>query len=199
MGKLKKYKISRRLQFPVFEKCQTQKFQLREQRRTPKRRRGPMSEFGKQLIEKQKLRFLYGISEKSLKNYVNKATSTKGVSTEEYLGELLERRLDNVVYRLGLGSTRLMSRQMATHGHFLINGRKIDIPSYQVKDSDVISIREGSKNTKMINIIFEKGSVSPKADWVEWNAKTGEGKLTGKPAIDEGLLKLTIVLEYYSR
>lgn len=198
MKKVKKYKISRRLQTPLFEKCQTQKFFFREQKRAPKMMRRAASDFGKQLTEKQKVRYLYGISENTLKNYVKRATDTKGM-TDKLLSQFLERRLDNVVYRLGLVSTRRMARQAVSHGHFLVNGRRITVPSYQVTDNDVISIREGSQKTKLFKDALSGGSIQPIVPWVAWDRKAMQGTIQGEPALDEGIFSLPVVLEYYSR
>ena len=199
MKQVKKYKISRRLQAPVFEKCQTQKFVAREQRRAPKYRRGRLSEYGKQLIEKQKVRYLYNISERVLKNYVKKAVLSKKMSTEEFLVDVLERRLDNVVYQMGLVPTRRMARQMVSHGHFIVNGRKTTIPSYQVRDGDEIGIREGSTRTSFFQILLSGNTVKPRVKWVSWDSKKYQGALSGKPAIEDDIVSLPIILEYYSR
>ena len=199
MKRVKKYKISRRLQAPVFEKCQTQKFVLREQRRTAPRRRRAVSDYGKQLTEKQKVRYLYNISEQVLKNYVKKAVATQNTSTEEVLGQILERRLDNVVYQLGLAPTRRMARQMTSHGHITVNGRKITIPSYQVRDNDTIGIREGSTKTKLFQSILADSSARPRVNWVAWDTKKRQGSVTGEPGVGESIFSLPAILEYYSR
>ena len=199
MKPVKKHKISRRLQAPLFENCQTQKFALREQRRVPKRRRGTVSEYGKQLAEKQKVRYLYSISERVLKNYVKKAVARKATPTEEVLAEILERRLDNVVYQLNLAPTRRMARQMVSHGHFTINGRKTTIPSYQVRDTDNVGIREGSTKTKLFEAILAGNTTKPRVAWVAWDGKIRQGTITGKPALGETVFSIPAILEYYSR
>ena len=201
MKKVKKYKISRRLQAPLFEKCQTQKFVLREQRRVAprKRRRRTTSDYGKQLAEKQKVRYLYSISERVLKNYVKKAEATQNTATESMLAQILERRIDNVVYQLGLAPTRRMARQMVSHGHFTVNGRKTTIPSYQVRDTDAIGVREGSTKTKLLQSILTDKSARPRVSWVAWDGKKREGSITGEPSIGESVFSLPAILEYYSR
>ena len=201
MKRVKKYKISRRLQTPLFEKCQSQKFILREQQRTPKRRGrgGVLSDYAKQLAEKQKVRYLYGISERVLKNYVKKAVSVRDNSAENTLGELLERRLDNVVYQIGLAPTRRMARQMVSHGHFLVNSRKITIPSYQVSDNDTISIREGSLRIPLFKSMLSGSFIRPRVGWVSWNARSRQGAVSEKPVISDDIFSIPIILEYYSR
>lgn len=200
MKKVKKHKISRRLQAPLFENCQTQKFVLREQRRVPKRRKRAISEYGKQLAEKQKVRYLYSISERVLKNYVKKAIASRTATTENMLAEILERRLDNVVYQLNLAPTRRMARQMVSHGHFTVNGRKIAVPSYQIRDTDVIGIREGSTRTKLFQILLAADTKSkPRVGWVSWDAKARQGTITGSPVQGETIFSLPAILEYYSR
>ena len=199
MKQVKKYKISRRLQAPLFEKCQSQKFVLREQRRPPKRRRRGFSEFGKQLAEKQKMRYLYGISERVLKKYVRKAVSTRGTPTEEVLVDMLERRLDNIVYRLGLAPTRRMARQMVSHGHFTVNGRKVTVPSYRVRDTDTVGIREGSTRTTLFRTMLAGSAVRPRVGWVSWDGKARRGTVSGKPEMTDDIFSLPVILEYYSR
>ena len=199
MKLVKKYKISRRLQAPVFEKCQTQKFVLREQRRAPKKRRGQVSDYGKQLTEKQKVRFLYSISEKNLKNYVKKSIATKGVDNASKLSQLLEGRLDNVVFQLGIAPTRRMARQMVSHGHFTINDRKITIPSYQVKNTDEIGIRKGSLNTSLFKTLLSGNTIRPRVGWASWESKIQKGKIIDTPIITDSIFSIPAVLEYYSR
>ena len=202
MGKIKKYKISRRLQAPLFEKCQTQKFVLREQRRSAaeRKRSKPVSDYGRQLMEKQKLRYIYGISERVLKKYVNRAVAVRNTPTEDLLAESLERRLDTVVYNLGLAPTRRMARQMVSHGHFLVNDRKVTVPSYRVRDTDSISVREGSLRTKLFRSMLSGGTtIRPRVDWVRWDGKAARGTITAKPAIKESPFSIPAILEYYSR
>lgn len=199
MKQVKKYKISRRLQTPLFEKCQLQKFVVREQRRVQKRRRRGISDFGKQLMEKQKVRYLYGISERALKNYVKKAVGSTGQSAEGTLAEVLERRLDDVVYQLGAALTRRMARQLVSHGHFTVNGRRVTVPSYQVRDSDVVGIREGSINTPLFRTMVAGSIIRPRVKWVSWDAKVRQGAISGKPVAVDDLFSLPIILEYYSR
>src|SRR3989344_3371850 len=127
-----KFKICRRLGSGVYDKCQTTKFSTSSKggMASGKRPKAP-SEYGAQLIEKQKIRFSYGISERQLSNYVKKASLMKGAGAEK-LYEELESRLDNVIYRMGLASTRRAARQMVSHGHFIVNDKKVTIPSYEV-------------------------------------------------------------------
>jgi small subunit ribosomal protein S4 len=134
-----KYKICKRLGGGIFEKCQTQKFQIAEARARKRgsRRRG-MSDYGKQLLEKQKVRFSYGITEKQLRKYVSSSTLAQDAVSAIYSS--LEMRLDNVVYRAGLASTRRMARQLVAHGHITVNGRKLKVPSYATKVDDEIAV-----------------------------------------------------------
>ena len=199
MKKVKKYKISRQLQAPLFESCQTQKFVLREQRRVPKRRRGVVSEYGKQLAEKQKVRYLYSISERVLKKYVKKAVANQTKPAGEAFAEVLERRLDNVVYQLNLAPTRRMSRQLVSHGHFTVNGRKVTIPSYQVRDSDSIGIREGSAKTKLFEVLLSDNTLKPRVEWVSWDGKNRQGTVVANPVLGETVFSIPAILEYYSR
>ncbi len=145
-----KYKIARRLGSAVFEKTQTAKFSLNEQKKTKNlRQKRPSSVFGQQLIEKQKVRFTYCIVEKQLKNYVKKVIETSKTGQSDLLFKLLENRLDNVVLKSGFVKSRLMARQAVSHGHFTVNGVRVNIPSYAVKKDDVIAVREGSKSKKL--------------------------------------------------
>ena len=138
-----KYKICRRLGAQVFEKCQTPKFVAAESnKKGGKGKRGKAAtNFAIQLLEKQKVRFSYGVSEKQFYNYVKKALVVKKGAPTEKLSESLERRLDNVVYRLGLANSRALARQMVAHGHFVVKGKRVTVPSYNTSVGDVISIR----------------------------------------------------------
>ena len=199
MKKVKKYKISRRLRAPIFEKCATQKFVLREQSRAPKKRRRQQSDYSKQLEEKQRVRFMYSISEKTLKNYVKKSVSNKAISSEDALIQALERRLDNVVYQLGISPTRRMARQLVSHGHFTINNRKITIPSYQVTEKDKVGIREGSLNTELFKLILSNKTIKPRIGWLSWDNKKNEGSIVEKPILNDSIFSIPSVIEYYSR
>ena len=201
MEKKPKYKIGRRLGAGVFEKCQTPKFLASKERKAKNatKRPKPLSEYGEQLIEKQKIRFSYGITARQLSNYVAKASATKGGSIQEHLFESLEYRLDNVVYRLGLAHTRRLARQMVSHGHFLVNGTRTTVPSYHIKVGDVISVREGSKSSALFTNLGEKLKTYTQPAWVTLDTEKMTGTVTGKPKNTEGFLNLGLVFEFYSR
>ncbi|MES3005515.1 MAG: 30S ribosomal protein S4, partial [Patescibacteria group bacterium] len=149
-----KYKIARRLGAPIFEKTQTQKFKAQSEGAKPTGKRGGMmkSDFGRQMIEKQKARFTYGISEKQFSTYVKKVIESKSHAPKNEVFVALETRLDNVVAKLGIVTTRRHARQVVSHGHILVNGRKVTVPSYTVRVGDLVSVREGSKST----VIFKE-------------------------------------------
>ena len=197
-----KFKIAKRLGAPIFEKTQTQKFSLSESRggRHTKRRPGAMSDYKRQLLEKQKMRFSYGISEKQLRRYVDEAVS-KSHQPINLLMERLESRLDNVVYRLGLAKTRQMARQMVSHGHICVNGKKYTIPSHKVKVNDVISVREGSKSAKLFENFVDTHEPAGVPAWLKFDAKKLEGSIAALPTYQpsETLFDPEQVLEYYSR
>ena len=164
------------------------------------KRRSPITEYGKQLKEKQKIRNTYGIREKQFSNYVSRAVLHKG-SAMLNLYEQLEMRVDNVVFRLGFASSRSLARQMVSHGHILVNGRKITIPSMQLKKGDMISVREGSKDKK---IFTERAAYLAKHKTPVWLALSSgkmEGKIIGLPKLEEaeGVFDIESVLEFYSR
>ena len=154
--KIKKFKKCRKFGSTIYEKCASAKYALSEEKRRfsgarPKR----PSEYGLKLIEKQKLRLSYGLKEKKLKSYIFEAINAEK-ETNQYIYESLENRLDNVVYRLGLAETRAMARQIVSHGHIILNGRKFNIPSYQVKVGDKIAVRDGSKDRKIFQNLDKK-------------------------------------------
>ena len=162
-------------------------------------RRRKVSEYGIQLKEKQKVKFIYGVLEKQFHKYYLKAAHKKGIPGDNML-QLLELRLDNVVYRLGLGKTRRMARQVVTHGHILVNGRKVDIPSYTVKAGDVITIRQQSAQLEMFKVLREGTSVvTPK--WLTFDAPTLTGKVEALPQRDDIDFELqeNLIVEFYSR
>ena len=197
-----KYKIAKRLGAQIFEKTQTQKFALSEARsaRTKSRRPGMMSDYKKQLIEKQKMRFSYGISEKQLSGYVHNAVE----QSNQPIGALiarLESRLDNVVYRLGLAKSRRLARQIVSHGHILVNGRRLNIPSHLVANGTIISVREQSKQSPLFVVLSETLASHTVPHWLSLNAKELSGVKTAEPTYEpsETLFDPQQVLEYYSR
>ena len=162
-------------------------------------RRRKVSEYGIQLKEKQKVKFIYGVLEKQFHKYYLKASHMKGITGDNML-QLLELRLDNVVYRLGLGKTRRMARQVVTHGHILVNGRKVDIPSYTVKAGDMITVRQQSAQLEMFKVLREGTSVvTPK--WLTFDAPTLTGKVEALPQRDDIDFELqeNLIVEFYSR
>ena len=197
-----KFKIAKRLGAPIFEKTQTQKFALSEARggRRGGRRPGQMSDYKRQLLEKQKMRYSYGISEKQLRKYVNEAVS-KGEQPMNHLVMQLELRLDNVAYRLGLAKTRQMARQIAAHGHLVVNNKRSTIPSQRLKIGDVIKVREGSRSSVLFENLAETHQPAGVPGWLKFDSKTLTGEVVGLPTYEpsETLFDPEQVLEYYSR
>ncbi len=197
-----KFKIAKRLGAPIFEKTQSAKFAASEQRPGRPRKRGgaQASDYKKQLIEKQKMRFTYGITEKQLSRYVGEAMDS-GHQPIAKLIERLESRLDNVVYRLGLAKTRRFARQMVVHGHIIVNGRRLSIPSHKVNAGDVITIREGSKGSAMYLGLQESDRVLSVPSWLSLDVKALAGTVTGVASYTpaEYMFDAEQVLEYYSR
>ena len=162
-------------------------------------RRKKVSEYGAQLKEKQKVKFVYGILEKQFHKYYFKASNMKGITGDNML-QLLELRLDNVVYRLGLAKTRRMARQVVVHGHIRVNGQKVDIPSYSVKVGDVITLRQRSTEMEMFKALREGTSiVTPK--WLTFDAPNLTGTVNALPAREDIDLQLqeNMIVEFYSR
>lgn len=199
-----KYKICKRLGNGVFEKCQTQKYTLSEARRDSQRgRKRPrmLSDYGKQLIEKQRVRFTYGITERQLTRYVREAMEKKGVDVQDTILQTLEKRLDNIVFRLGLAPTRRAARQMVSHGHITVNNKKASIPSHIVSIEDTIGIRERSEKTLLFNSLKDRLTEYKIPGWLTFNEKKMEGKVKSDPTKDntEAMFDLTVVMEFYSR
>ena len=162
--------------------------------------RRKQSEYGIQLREKQKVRRAYGVLESQFRKYYDVAANMRGVTGDNML-ELLERRLDNVAYRLNFGESRPMARQMVTHGHIRVNGKKVDIASYQVKVGDTISLREKSRDLEYFKGLREQGASRTIPKWLEFDAESLTGKVVALPQRDD--IDLTIeehlIVEYYSR
>jgi small subunit ribosomal protein S4 len=163
-------------------------------------RRGRLSDYGVQLREKQKVRRIYGILEKQFRNYYSEAARIKGATGENLL-QLLERRLDNVVYRMGFGVTRAEARQLVSHKAILVNGQSVNIPSYQVRPGDVLSIREKSANQLRIKNALDVASSRTAVSWVEVDAKKLEGKFNSVPERSDLSQDINenLIVELYSK
>lgn len=160
--------------------------------------RKKVTEYGIQLREKQKVKRAYGLLEKQFRGYYEMATRMKGVVGENMLS-LLERRLDNVVYRLGIGDSRSESRQVVNHGHILVNGKRVNIPSYLVKVGDEIEIKDSSKSLPKFAVLRDMKIVVPK--WLEFNTSSMKGKILALPRRDDIDLNIQehMIVELYSR
>lgn len=195
-----KYKIARRLGTSVYDKTQTQKYAARAGSKDTKAKR-PGSDFGLQLLEKQRARFTYGLGEVQFKNLVKKAQSNKGSDINEALVQALETRLDNTVYRLGYASTRQAARQMVNHGHIDVNGKRNTIPSYNVKIGDTISIREGSKKKALFKDLDERLKEQKIPSWLAAGKEKYQAKVQGLPKIAANELSFDVfqIFQYYNR
>lgn len=161
-------------------------------------RRKKVSEYGIQLQEKQKIRFMYGLNEKQFRRLFDKASKMQGVHGENFL-KLLESRLDNLVYRMGMANTRRGARQIVNHGHVLVNGKKVNIPSYQCKPGDVISVKENSLEHPAIRQALEANITRPA--FVEFDSKKLTGTFTRLPERSElnADINESLVVEFYNR
>ncbi len=165
-----------------------------------KGRRSRISEYGLQLTEKQKLRYAYGISEEQFKKYFKEIVNREG-NKEELLAQRLEKRLDNVVFRLGWANSRNLARQIVNHGHISINGKKMNIPSYQVKKEDSIVLKERAKKLnlfKEIKTILKKKQIPA---WLILDKEKLEAKVKGEPKLEDldKISEISMIIEYYSR
>ncbi len=196
-----RYKRARRLGGSVYEKTQTKKFVARSAAKDAPRKKMMGSDFGLQLLEKQRARFTYGLGEKQFKNLVEKIMTRKGINTGEALIQALEMRLDNAVYRLGFGSTRQATRQIVNHGHINVNGKRLTIPSYALSVGDTISIREGSLKKPLFKNIDEKLKDVKVPSWLALDVSKKEAKVQGTPKIAPNELTFDIpqILQYYSK
>lgn len=160
--------------------------------------RKKLTNYATQLREKQKLRRYYGVLERQFKRYFEEAEKMKGITGENLL-QLLERRLDNVVYRLSIAASRAQARQLVSHGHILVNGKKVDIPSYLVKVGDVVSVKDKSKSLDVIKNNVEASTNIP--DWLDFNKDSIEGKILSLPTREHIDLPVEehLVVELYSR
>jgi small subunit ribosomal protein S4 len=186
------------------DRCYTSKCALEKRAYPPGQhgqRRSKLSEYGIQLREKQKARRIYGVDEKKFRNYFNIAERQQGVTGENLLA-LLESRLDNVVYRLGFATSRKEARQLVGHGHFKVDGKRVDIPSYLVKKGEVIEIAADSKKSKKFKEIIEstegrQGTI----DWLTVDAEKMQGTVTSEPDIENLGIEIEehLIVELYSK
>ncbi len=205
-----KCRICRRLGVKLFlrgERCFSQKCAMVKRPYPPgqrgKRRPSPPSEYARQLREKQKLKYWYGLNEAQLKRYV-KETLRKRKKIEDaslYLLSLLEKRLDNVVFRLGFGESRDQARQLVSHGYFLVNGKAVNIPSFRVKVGDTISVKPQKQKKVVIKNLKEKLKRHPLPKWLSLDVEKLEGKVVSEPTVEEYLppVDVSAVFEFYSR
>jgi small subunit ribosomal protein S4 len=187
------------------ERCYTPKCAIDRRNYPPgqhaQARRRKESEFGLQLREKQKVRRIYGVLERQFRRYYEEANRTKGV-TGEILLQLLETRLDNVVYRLGFAASRPEARQLVRHGHFAVNGHKVDIPSFQVKVGDELALREGSSASPKFKDMREFAATQNSPGWLQKNTETLTAKVLALPRredVDDIPISEHLIIERYSR
>ena len=186
------------------ERCYTEKCAIEKRNFAPgqhgKTRKSKLAGYGVQLREKQKVKRIYGVLENQFRRYFEMADRTRGITGETLL-QLLERRLDNVIYRLGLGTSRAQARQFVLHGHFLVNGRKVDVPSYQVKAGDTITVRGTSaQNASIVHAMEEvKGRGIP--EWLTFDAGQMTGKIQSLPTRAQINLPVQeqLIVELYSK
>ena len=194
-----KSKIARRFGEPIFgaDKVLSKKNYAPGQHGNNRRRK--TSEYGVMLAEKQKAKYTYGVLEKQFRNTFKKADSAPGI-TGEVLLQNLEARLDNVVYRLGIAPTRAAARQLVSHRHICVNGQVVNIPSYQLKVGDIVSVREKSKSLEVITTSVS-GSTRSRYAWLEWDGAAMSGKFLQKPEREEipENIKEQLIVELYSK
>ena len=183
------------------ERCYTDKCAIVTRNYAPGQHgqgRKKVSGYGLQLREKQKAKRIYGVLESQFRSYYEKAENMKGITGENLL-KLLEMRLDNVVFKLGYGASRNEARQLVTHGHFLVNGKKVDIPSFKVSVNDVVSVCEKSRGTEKFKTFAENPKTLPK--WLEANVENYEGKVVAEPAREDIDVPIneTLIVELYSK
>ena len=191
---------------PVLKRCKTHGLSpavlgySKSTKRQPKQSRRKQSEYGMQLNEKQKVKFIYGVLEKQFHAYYEKAERKQGITGEILLQEL-ERRLDNVVFRMGFANTRREARQLVNHAHFTVNGKRVNIPSYQVKPGDVVAVSEKSRSTTKFKSLLEENGKKACPKWIEKANDSFEGKIVAMPARDDIDYDVAehLIVELYSK
>ena len=205
-----KCKICRRLGVKLFlkgEKCSSPKCPMVRKPYPPglkgKRRKKGESEYGRELKEKQKIKNWYNLRERQLKIYVSSILKKRGSveNVEELLIRKLESRLDNVVFRLGFAVSRSQARQLVSHGHFLVNGKKVNIPSYQLKKGDKVTLKESSKKKKIFQEIIPILKKHTPPSWLKLDVQKMEGEVIGEPSLKEVSppFEISSVFEFYSK
>ena len=184
-------------------RCYTDKCSISRRNYAPGQhgqKRAKLSEYGTQLREKQKTKSFYGVGERQFRKYFEMASSKKGITGENLL-QILESRLDNVVYRLGYGSSRAQARQLVNHGIFEVNGKRVDIPSYLVKAGDVVAVRENKKDTGAVKVNIEENAARPVPEWLEKNSETLSGKVIRLAAREDIDIPVEehLIVELYSK
>jgi len=191
---------------PILKRCKTLGISpavmglSKETKRNPKKGRQKPSEYAKQLTEKQKVKFIYGVLEAQFRRYYEKASRMEG-KTGENLLNLIERRLDNVVFRLGFAYTRREARQLTSHGHFTVNGKKVNIPSYIVEPGDVIAVAEKSRSSAKFKALLEDNGSAVTPKWLEREKDSFEGKVVALPSREDIDYEVEeqLIVELYSR
>ena len=191
---------------PVLKRCKTLGLSpavlgySKSTKRQPKQSRRKQSEYGMQLNEQQKVKFIYGVLEKQFHAYYEKAERKQGITGEILLQEL-ERRLDNVVFRMGFANTRREARQLVNHAHFTVNGKRVNIPSYQVKPGDVVAVSEKSRSTTKFKSLLEENGKKACPKWIEKANDSFEGKIVAMPARDDIDYDVAehLIVELYSK
>jgi len=203
-------KTCRRLGQKLFlkgDRCFSQKCAILRRATPPgpqkKRRGGAPSEYKKSLAEKQTLKKWYGLSEKQFKRYVNETLNKMG-KVDDVSAELirkLEKRLDNVIFRLGFAKSRVQARQLVSHGYFYINGKSVDVPSYQVKSSDLIALKANKKTKKVFKDLESELKRKEIPVWLQLDKNKLEAKIIGEPNLDEVKppAEISLIFEFYSR
>ena len=191
---------------PILKRCRSLDIDpghlgiFKESKRQPRRNMRKMSEYGLQLREKQKVKRIYGVLEKQFRHYFDVAEKQQGITGENLLA-LLETRLDNAVYRMGMGQSRKEARQLVLHGHFLVNGAKVNVASYQLKAGDVISVADKSKKSAKFKEVVESTENRAIVPWLEADLEKLSGKVIGKPSREDIDIEIAehLIVELYSK
>jgi small subunit ribosomal protein S4 len=186
------------------ERCYTEKCAIEKRNLPPgqhgKMRKAKLLGYGLQLREKQKVKRIYGVLENQFRRYFEEAERQRGITGETLL-QMLERRLDNVIYRLGLATSRPQARQLVRHGHFMVNGKKVDIPSYSVRAGDVVTVRSGSAENLAIQHAMEEVKGRGIPQWLEFDATKLSGRIASLPTREQINLPVQeqLIVELYSK